>query len=188
MIVFDAQVDDFMERKQALGQTIDILSSFSFTENMTVGMISDSSDPKFIFTKCWSKNKTKDKLISAAFTVDQDKTDNLEMHRLLDFVKQNGFSNRSCSTDDARKIILIMSNGQWSNNEKIKEIVTSLYAVNIEVYGIASSYNISLESFQEVLLDGSNLIYIKEKNDALKILSPIINRYICSEDIFKKKT
>lgn len=121
-------------------------------------MVSDSSNPKFIFTTCWSKNKTKDKLISAAFTVDQDKTDNLEMHRLLDYVKQHGFSNSSCNTDDARKIVLIISNGLWSSIAKMKEIVTALHAVNIEVYGIASSYNISLESFQEVFLDGSNLI------------------------------
>lgn len=85
------------------------------------------------------KNKTKDKLISAAFTVDQGKTDNLEMHRLLDFVKQNGFSNSTCSSDDANKIILMISNGQQSNIAKIKEIVTALHAVNIEVYGIASS-------------------------------------------------
>lgn len=85
MIVFDAQVDDFMDRKQALGQTKNILSSFNFTENMTVGMVSDSSDPKFIFTMCWSHNKTKDKLISAAFTVDKDKTDNI-MGRCTDYL------------------------------------------------------------------------------------------------------
>ncbi|CAC5377527.1 unnamed protein product [Mytilus coruscus] len=188
MIVFDAQVGDFMDRKQALRQTIVLLSSFSFTENMTVGMVTNSPNPKFIFTTCWSKNKTKDKLISAAFTVDQDRTGNGKMHRLLGFVKQNGFSNSTCNTADATKIVLMISNGQWSNIAKIKEIITSLHAVNIEIYGIASSYNISLESFQDVLLDRSNLIYIKEQNDALEILSPIINRYICSEDIFKKRT
>ncbi|VDI13000.1 Hypothetical predicted protein [Mytilus galloprovincialis] len=182
MIVFDAQVDDFMDQKQALGQTIDILTSFNFTENMTVGMVSDSSDPEFIFTMCWSQNKTKDKLISSAFTVDKDTTDNGEMHRLLDFLKRNGFSNSTCRSDDARKIILMISNGQWRSIAKIKEIVTALHSVNVEVYDIASSYNVSLKSFQEVLLDGSNLIYIKEQTEALKIFASIINRYICSQE------
>lgn len=54
MIVFDTQVDDFMDRKQALGQIINI--SFRFKENMTIGVVTDSSNPKFIFTTCWSKN------------------------------------------------------------------------------------------------------------------------------------
>ncbi|CAG2237745.1 unnamed protein product [Mytilus edulis] len=108
MIVFDTQVDDFMDRKQALGQIINSLTSFRFTENMTIGVVAYLSNPKFIFTTCWSKHKTKDKLISAAFTVDQDKTNNLEMHRLVDFVKQNGVSNSTCSSDDASKIILMI--------------------------------------------------------------------------------
>ncbi|CAC5377528.1 unnamed protein product [Mytilus coruscus] len=45
LIVFDAQVDDFMDRKQALGQNIDLLSSFGLTANLTVGMVTDSSNP-----------------------------------------------------------------------------------------------------------------------------------------------
>lgn len=82
----------------------------------------------------------------------------------------------------------MISNGQWRSIAKIKVIVTTLHSVNVEVYGISPSYNVSLKSFQEVLLHGSNLIYIKEQTEALKIFASIINRYICSQDIFKKRT
>ncbi|CAC5377526.1 unnamed protein product [Mytilus coruscus] len=190
IIVFDAQVDEFIERREALGHVIGYLSSFGLTANISIGLITNSSSPNYIFTMGWSKYKVKDDLMKVAYTVDRDSTDNGTMHRLLRFVEQNGFSNSTnstCSAVETRKIILMITNGKWSNIKKVKETVASLHADSIEVYSIVTNSNISLKSFQEVLLGGSNLIYIKKQNDALKILSPMIKRYKCSDDIFKKE-
>ncbi|XP_076106529.1 collagen alpha-3(VI) chain-like [Mytilus galloprovincialis] len=188
IIVFDAQVDDFIERREALGHVIDYLSSFGSTANISIGLVTNSTNPKYIFTMDWSKYKSKDDLMKVAFAVDRDSNDNGAMHRLLRFVKQkNGFLNSTCSAFEARQIVLLITNGKWSNVAKVKDIVASLYADNIEVYSIVTNSDISLKSFQTVLLSGSNLIYIKEQNDALQILTPMINRYKCSDDIFKKR-
>lgn len=154
IIVFDAQVDEFIGRRKALGHVIDYLSSFSLTANISIGLVTNSTNPKYIFTMGWSKYKSKDDLVKVAFTVDRDSTNNGAMHRLLRFVELNGFSNSTnstCREFEARKIVLMITSVKWSNVAKVKEIVAFLNADSIEVYSIVTSFNISLKSFQEVL-------------------------------------
>lgn len=173
-------IENFNRRLTATRQTIDILLSYNPFTNF--GMYSYSNEPEQVFPLSWSSDK--DKLIAAALQVSRDGLLSMSntSHALNHIRTSNLFSPGS------RKIILILSNGDWADSLFVNYEIEKLSNDNIDVFSIMMGQDSDVGFFKEVMKDPSYNFFVEDDDfSALQSLAALTKRYVCVNNIFTKR-
>lgn len=172
--------DNYSIRQGALRHFIDTL--LSYNSAVKIGMYSYSDDIDLEFPLSWSNDK--DKLKAAVMQVSRNNY--LSVSNYSHALAHIGASNVFSSTP--RKIILTVSDGDWSDNSQVKSEILKLSGDGIDVFALMAGDDVDHESYADVLEDPSYGFYIEDDDySALDTLAATTKRFVCISDIFTKR-
>ncbi|VDH95681.1 Hypothetical predicted protein [Mytilus galloprovincialis] len=171
-------ITNFNDRLTATRTIIDKMLSYNPSTN--IGMYSYSDEPEEVFSLTWSGDK--DKRIAAALQIDLDIHLSSNLSHALQHIR---ISNQFTSL---RKMVVIVSNGLWTDMDEIKKEVSYSEEHGIEVNGVVAAEDNVIENFQTVLNDPSHVFYT-EGDDfrALDSLTAMTKYHICVDNIFSTR-
>lgn len=169
-------IDNYNDRRAATRNVIDKV--LTYNSHAEIGMYSYSEEPKLVFSLSWSADK--DKRIAAALQINVDNhisTSNIS-HALQHVRLKKQFT-------AYRKIVVIISNGKWTEMDKIKNEVLYSKQDGLEVVGVIAGEDSVMENNQAVLNDPSQVFYTEDDNfKALESLAAMTKYYSCDDNIF----
>ncbi|XP_052101277.1 collagen alpha-6(VI) chain-like isoform X2 [Mytilus californianus] len=171
-------IDSYNDRLTATRNTIDKILSYNPSAN--IGMYSYSDEPEEVFSLTWSGDK--DKRIAAALQIDLDNHLSSNLSHALQHLR---ISNQFTSL---RKMVVIVSNGMWTDMDEIKKEVSYSEVHGIEVNGVVAGEDNVIENFQTVLNDPSQVFYAEDGDfRALDSLTAMTKYYVCVDNIFSTR-
>ncbi|XP_071171865.1 collagen alpha-5(VI) chain-like isoform X1 [Mytilus edulis] len=169
-------IDNYNDRRAGTRNVIDKV--LTYNSHAEIGMYSYSEEPKLVFSLSWSADK--DKRIAAALQINVDNhisTSNTS-HALQHVRLNKQFT-------AYRKIVVIISNGKWTEMDKIKNEVLYSKQDGLEVVGVIAGEDSVMENYQAVLNDPSQVFYTEDDNfKALESLAAMTKYYSCDDNIF----
>lgn len=171
-------IESYNDRLTATRNIIDKILSYNPSAN--IGMYSYSDEPEEVFSLTWSGDK--DKRIAAALQIDLDNHLSSNLSHALQHLR---ISNQFTSL---RKMVVIVSNGMWTNLDGIKKEVSYSEVHGIEVSGVVAGEDNVIENFQTVLNDPSQVFYTEDGDfRALDSLTAMTKYYVCVDNIFSTR-
>ncbi|CAC5366078.1 unnamed protein product [Mytilus coruscus] len=171
-------IESYNDRLTATRNIIDKILSYNPSAN--IGMYSYSDEPEEVFSLTWSGDK--DKRIAAALQIDLDNHLSSNLSHALQHLR---ISNQFTSL---RKMVVIVSNGMWTNLDGIKKEVSYSEVHGIEVNGVVAGEDNVIENFQTVLNDPSQVFYTEDGDfRALDSLTAMTKYYVCVDNIFSTR-
>ncbi|CAC5366080.1 Protein eyes shut homolog,Fibropellin-3,Protein crumbs homolog 2,Protein crumbs homolog 1,Neurogenic locus Notch protein,Neurogenic locus notch homolog protein 3,Sushi, von Willebrand factor type A, EGF and pentraxin domain-containing protein 1,Neurogenic locus notch homolog protein 4,Fibropellin-1,Neurogenic locus notch homolog protein 2,Neurogenic locus notch homolog protein 1 [Mytilus coruscus] len=172
-------IENYNDRLAATRNIIEKV--LTYNPHTKIGMYSYSEEPDLVFSLSWSADK--DNRIAAALQINIDNhisTSNTS-HALQHVRLDKQFS-------AFRKIVVIVSNGMWTDMDEIKKEVSYSKQDGIEVVGVIAGEDSVMENYQAVLNDPSQVFYTDDGNfKALESLATMTKYYSCDDNIFSKR-
>lgn len=149
--------DNYRSRQIAVEQLI--TKTVAVNPDVLLGMNVFSDEPDILFNLSLSKNKHD--LIAKMYQVNKDRIfSTINTSHALQYILEKGFDVRPAS----RKMIILVSNGEWEDVYDIKMKVQYLSNFNIEVFGLLSGTDLHFDSFYEILENSNNVFYISDED------------------------
>ncbi|VDH95683.1 Hypothetical predicted protein [Mytilus galloprovincialis] len=152
----------------------------TYNPSAKIGIYSYSDEPEEVFSITWSGDK--DKRIAAALQIDLDNYLSPNLSHALQHLR---ISNQFTSL---RKMVVIVSDGMWTDMDLIKKTVSYSEQDGIEVVGVVAGEDSVIKSYQAVLNDPSQVFYTEDDDfRALNSLTAMTKYYVCVNNIFSKR-
>ena len=140
-------------------------------------MYSYTDEPEEVFSLSWSNDA--DKMIAAALNINRDRQSlQSNTSHILQHIRQGSYFSSS------RKIIMIVSDAQWNDQDDIKREIVTLDKNGIEVAGTVAGEDCIMDNYSNVLLDSSQIYYVNHDYSALEVFASTTAFYECIDNIF----
>ena len=167
--------EEFNNRLTAIRRTIEKVKSYN--PSARIGMYSYTDEPDKVFSLSWSNNT--ENMITAALNMKRD-SQSLQSNtsHVLQHIRESSYFSSS------RKIIMIVSDGQWNDQDDIKREIVTLDKNGIEVVGTVAGEDCIMDNYSNVLLDSSQIYYVNHDYSALEVFASTTAFYECIDNIF----
>lgn len=168
-------IQEFNNRLTAIRRTIENVKSYN--PSARIGMYSYTDEPEEVFSLSWSNDT--DKMIAAALDINRDShsLQSNTSHALQHIRLSSYFSS-------PRKIVMIVSDAQWNDQDDIKREIVILDKNGIEVVGTVAGEDCIMDNYSNVVLDSSQLYYVNHDYSPLQVFASTTTFYECLDNIF----
>ncbi|XP_063406481.1 von Willebrand factor A domain-containing protein 2-like [Mytilus trossulus] len=176
--------EGYRSRQEAIRRVIEKVVRYNADAH--IGLYSYTNNISQVFPLFWSNNT--DKMVATALQVDRKRSLTSNLSYALNQLRQKGFVSSHGGRSSNRKIIVIVSDGNWRVLANVKREVTLLQQSHIEVVGVVAGHDCSYDNFVSVLFDPSQVYYVAENDfTSLESFAGMTSYYKCDNDIFIKR-